>query len=481
MYVPGVVRPEAMRDFSQAVDGAPSTALEHKTLYNTDSNYHDQFDALVKNNNNVMVDKLNDMFGDANARDAAMNEAKELMPGSVGLFDDERVVDAQPIVDRIQEILSGPAGKRGAVESTLKGILPKLYDADGNLEVLPSMLKGVRDDITDKLYDKSPTVEGNAARTARNQLNSVLEVVDNAIADGLPGTKYADYLSNLSAALGQVSKLDYLQKFLTGPRKLTDLAGNLQFGKVQRMLEDIQAHHADRTGGAKELTPPEINLIEAVRNELAAKKLLDDRAAVRGSPTTQLTNASGIMGSGPLGVGVRAAGEVALHGLAAATTGGIGNAALGAYRFIAKPMMAAAEERAAAAKLEATKARLLDTTPRNPEVGAPQPPAAPVAAAPVPVPAPEPAPVITQMQREQAAVAAMKTAAEQARAASTPGGNLYASTTALTPAGTPVAVRYVVREARELTPSQFPDGRADQRSLLSYSRVIERALLAMRK
>jgi hypothetical protein len=432
VYVDGVERPEAMRDFALAAPGEPSTALEHKTLYNTDSNYHDQFDAQVKKNNNVMVDKLNDQFGDANTRDAAMNEAKELMPGPVGLFDDQQPVSASPIAAEIQDILASPAGKRGAVRTVLNGILSNLYDADGSLEELPSMLKGVRDDITDKLYDKTPTVEGNAARTARNQLNAVLDVVDETIASGLPGTKYQDYLSNLSAALGRVDKLDYMQKFLTGSRKLTDIAGNLQLNKVQKMLEDIQAHHADLTGGAKEMTPEDINQIEAVRNELAAKDLLDRRAGVRGSPTTQLTNAAGVMGSGPLGTAVRGAGEMALHA-AGPFTHGATNLAAGAYRLVVKPMMAASEAREAAAKLEATKARLLDTTPRNPDIEPPPeepgaaPPPTPTSGgggvgSPLPTaqmglePAPKAAPALSQVQREQAALAAMKSQAEQRRA-----------------------------------------------------------------
>lgn len=364
VYVPGVERPEAMKDFAPAAEGEASTALSHKTLYNTDSNYHDQFDAQVKKNNAVMVDNLGDLFGDANTREAAMNEAKELMPGPTGLFEGEQPVNAQPIVDRIQETLASPAGKRDAVTSQLTKILPKLYDADGNLETLPSQLKGIRDDITDKLYDKTPTVEGNAARTARNQLRDVLSVVDKTIGEGLPGTRYQDYLSNLSTALAQVSKLDYLQKFLTGSRKLTDLSGNLLLSKVQRLLEDIQAHHADQTGGAKELSMPEINQIEAVRNELAAKDLLDKRAAVRGSPTAQITNAAGVLGSGPLGAGVKGAGELAAHAVLAGTTHGIGNAALGAYRLIVSPAMKAAKAQQEAAALAATKQRLLDTTPR---------------------------------------------------------------------------------------------------------------------
>ncbi len=368
VYVEGVQRPESMRDFSPASEGDMSAALAHKTAYYMDSNYRGQHDALVKENNNVMRDKLDALFGDANARDAAMEQAKELMPGPIGLFDGEKPVDAQPVVDRIKEILAGPAGKRASVESQLNAILPKLTDADGNLETMPSMLKGVRDDITDKLYDKSPTVEGNAARTARNQLRDVLSVVDQTIADGLPGTRYQDYLTNLSSALGQVSKLDFLQRYLTGTKKLTDLSGNLLFNKVQTLLNDIQAHHADQTGGAKQLTMSEINQIEAVRNELAAKDLLDRRSRVPGSPTAQVQNAAGILGTGPLGVAVRGGAEMALHGALAIPTHGAGNAVLGAYRYFVKPHIEAARAKEAAAELAAMKARLLDTTSR-PETG----------------------------------------------------------------------------------------------------------------
>lgn len=363
VYFPGVERPEAMRDFSPAPIGETSSAIQHKVLYNTDTNYHDQFDARVKKNNDVMVEGLHDMFGDANARDAAMNHAKTLMPGSIDLFAGEKAVDARPIAARINDILAGPAGKRDAVRNQLNAILANLKGADGNLEQMPSMLKGVRDDITDKLYDKTPTVEGNAARTARNQLQEVLGVVDDTIGKGLPGTKYKDYLANLTSALGQVSKLDYMQQFLTGPKKLTDPAGHLQLTKINKMLDDIQKHHADRTGGAPQMTMDEINMIEAARNELAAKDLLDRRGAVRGSPTAQLTNASGILGSGPLGAGVKGAAEALTHAGLAATTGGVGNALLGGYKYIVKPAVQAAKDRKAAQALAATKNRLLSTAP----------------------------------------------------------------------------------------------------------------------
>lgn len=366
VYVPGVERPEAMRDFSPAPEGQMSTALQHKVLYNTDSNYHDQFDALVKRNNDIMVDRLHDMFGDGNAREAAMENARELMPGPVGLFKGEQPVDAQPIVDKIQTILDGPAGKRGSVKSQLNSILPNLYDADGNLESMPSMLKGIRDDITDRLYDKTPTVEGNAARTARNQLQQVLGTVDNAIASGLPEGKYQAYLDNLSGALGQVSKLDFLQQYLTGPKKLTNTSGDLQFNKVQKLLDDIQAQAGRQTGGAKELTWPEITEIEAVRNELAAKDLLDKRANVRGSPTVQLANASGLLGEGPLGKAVKGAAELGAHAVLLHTTGGIGNAAMALHRVSIKPAMEAKRIQKQEAARAAIKTNLLNTAP-NPD------------------------------------------------------------------------------------------------------------------
>lgn len=363
VYFPGVVRPEAMRNFTPAADGEMSTALEHKTLYNTDSNYHDQFDAQVKKNNDVMVDGLNDMFGDANSREAAMEDARALMPGSVHLFDNETPVDAQPIADKINSILAGPAGKIDGVSNTLKKILPKLQDADGNLETMPSQIKGIFDDINNKLFDKSPTTEGSEARQAASQLQDVKKTVSDVIGGGLPGTSWDDYLTNLSGALGRVNKLDFMQRYLTGSKKLTDLSGNLQLRKVQGMLEDIQKQSAQKTGGARQMTMDEINTIEAARNELSAKKLLDDRAGVRGSPTAQLTNAAGALGSGPLGAAVRGAGELGTQALLLKTTGGLGNAALAIHRGIVKPALAASKAVKAANALAAQKARLLDTEP----------------------------------------------------------------------------------------------------------------------
>lgn len=363
VYVPGVERPEAMRDFTPASEGQLSSAMQHKTLYNTDTAYHDAFDAQVKKNNDVMVDRLHGMFGDANSREAAMQDARELMPGSINLFEGQKPVDIQPISDKIQEILSGPASKIDGVRNIMQRMEPKLLDAEGNPETMPSQIKGIFDDINNKLYDKSPTTEGNEARQASNQLKELKAVVSNVIGGGLPEAKWTNYLSNLSNALGNVSKLDYMQRYLTGPKKLTNLKGDLQLNKVQKMLEDIQAHYADKTGGAKEISMDEINTIEAVRNELAAKALLDSRAAVRGSPTPQITNAAAILGSGPLGAAVKGGAEAALHGVLAGTTGGVGNALLGGYRFILKPAVQAANQRKAANALAATKARLLDTTP----------------------------------------------------------------------------------------------------------------------
>jgi hypothetical protein len=374
VYFPGVERPEAMKDFSDAPEGQMSTALEHKALYNTDSHYHDQFDAQVKKNNAVMTDGttlpdgtrvagLKDMFGDANARDAAMEDARALMPGSVKLFDGEKETSIQPIVDKVNEILSSGKGKIDAVANNLRPILKKLYDADGNPETLPSQIKGIYDDINNKLYDRTPTKEGNEARQASDQLKAVKAVVSDVIGAGLPGTKWADYLTNLSGALGQVNKFDYMQQFLTGSKSLWGSDGMLQFNKVNKMLEDIRQRSADPTGGARQMTMDEINKIEAVRNELAAKDLLDKRAGVRGSPTVQLANAAGGLGSGPLGAGIKGAAEAALHAGLAATTGGVGNAALAGYRYIVKPAVQAARDQRAANTLEATKQRLLDTTP----------------------------------------------------------------------------------------------------------------------
>lgn len=364
VYVQGVERPEVMKNFAPAAEGEVSTSVQHKVDYNTDSNYHDNYDAIVKKNNDIMNDKLGDLIGDANSREDAMKNARSLMPGSVGLFDDQKPVDLSPVADTINRILSSGAGKVDGVVNTLKKILPKLNDSAGNLETMPSQIKGILDDVNNKLYDKSPTTEGNDARIASNQLREVKDALSSVIGSGLPAGKWDAYNSNLSAALGQVNKQDYLQQYLTGTKKLTNRSGDLQFGKVDNMLQDIQKHNGDNTGGAKELSDDEINTIESVRNELAAKDLLEKRGSVRGSPTAQIQNAAGILGSGALGAAVRHGSVMATHAaIAASPLAGWGNAALGAYQGIVKPAMkAGAETRAANALIERKRINL-DTSP----------------------------------------------------------------------------------------------------------------------
>lgn len=360
VYVPGVERPLAARVFS------PQNSLDDKTLRATDPVYRAQQEGIERNNNQTMVDLLGKDAGDANALKAAHDDRDEVAPPAQQLFAGEEPVDASPLVKQIDSTLAGPDGKRAAVVRTLSAVRNSLFDADGNLETLPSQLYGARKNITDLL--KQGVGQGaDDVRASKSILTGMLDNLDPIINDGAP--KYQAYLDQFHEASQPINQMEFLQKYQTGAKKLTSADGYLQFNKVQKMLDDIyQGQKAKGINPAKSLTDDQVQNIANVRNELAAQSLKDRLAKVKGSDTTQQMNRTGILGDGPLGTAVKGAAEMGAHALLFHTTGGIGNAAMAIHRAVIGP----AREASKASKLEnalvARKSALLSTQP-NPLSG----------------------------------------------------------------------------------------------------------------
>lgn len=352
-YVPGVERPLQERVFS------PQNSLDDKTLRATDPEYRAQQEAIERGNNQTMVDLLGNDAGDANALKVAHDEREAVAPPAQQLFAGEKPVDAAPLVKQIDDTLSGPAGKRAAVVRTLTAVKQSLFDADGNLETMPSQLYGARQNITDLL--KKGVGEGaDDVRASKPILTGLLDKMDPIINDGAP--KYQAYLDQFHEASQPINQMEFLQKYQTGSKKLTNVDGYLQLNKVQKILDDIyQGQKAKGINPAKSLTDDQVQNIVNVRNELAAKSLSDRLAKVKGSDTTQQTNRAGILGDGPLGSAVKGAAEMGAHALLFHTTGGIGNAAMAIHKAVVKPARAAAKAEKVANALTARKAELLST------------------------------------------------------------------------------------------------------------------------
>lgn len=355
VYVPGVERPLAARVFS------PQNSLDDKTLRATDPEYRTQQEAIERRNNQTMVDLLGNDAGDDNALKQAHDDRDEVAPPAQQLFENEKPVDASPLVQHIDSVLAGPDGKREAVVRTLTSVKKSLFDADGNIETLPSQLYGARKNITD-LLKKGVGDGADDARASKSILSGLLDKMDPIINDGAP--KYQTYLDQFHEASQPINQMEFLQKYQTGQKKLTNVHGYLELRKVQKMLDDV--YQGQKAGGinlAKSLTNDQVQNIVNVRNELAAQALKDRLAAVKGSDTTQMMNRTGILGDGPLGTAVKGAAEMGAHALLFHTTGGLGNAVMALHRGVVRPAREAARASRQENALVARKAQLLGTQP----------------------------------------------------------------------------------------------------------------------
>lgn len=366
-YVEGIPeRPLAEQQFSTA------NSLDHKTFHRSDTGWRTDVEAVEKARNDGMVDLIRNDAGDAISLEALHEARNRFSPAALGVFDGEQPVDATHVLSSIDTILNGPEGKRPAIARTLGEVRDGLLDGEGNPETMPSRLYGARKVITDLLQKgvRGTTDMADNVRASRAFLTSLIEPLDEAISTGAPKFR-TGYMDKWHQASIPIDQQEFLQRYTTGPRKITDKDGRLLFNKVNKMLDDInQGIKAPGNNPAKSLGEDQIQNIVNVRNELAAKSLRERLAAVPGSDTTQVANRMGILGEGPLGTAIKGTGELGAHVVAAHFLPGVGNALLLANKFVMKPSREAARAKREANTLAARKAELLAPLnqggPRNP-------------------------------------------------------------------------------------------------------------------
>jgi hypothetical protein len=230
------------------------------------------------------------------------------------------------------------------------------------------MLYGARKNLTD-LLKKGVKGVGDMAddvRASKSILTGLLPDFDKTISEGAP--KFStEYLPQFHERSLPIDQMEFLQKYQTGAKKITDGDGYLQPNKVQKMLDDIlQGLKAPGVNAAKSLTDRQIQAIINVRNELAADKLRDRMASVRGADTFQQINRAITPTDTPTAAAAKGAAVWGAHGaMMASPAAGWGNALLGGYQAIVRPAVKAAQERKAATAIAARKNYLL--TPLPPE------------------------------------------------------------------------------------------------------------------
>jgi hypothetical protein len=354
--VPGVQRLLAARDYNQP------HALDDKVARAQDPAYRQRAEAVERENNNIMVDLLRNDARDDIALDQAYRDREAVRPGPLHVFDNEQPVSAADVLREIDQALQSDIGKRDAVRPILERIRSGLFDRDGNLEEAPSLLYGVRQNITDYLKKgRGSGDEAAAIRLGKDILEGLLPTLDRTISEGAP-TYGSVYLPAYRQASIPINQMEFLQKYQTGSGKLTGQGGNLQLSKVQKMLDDIyQGRSVDGIHPAKSLTQQQIDNVIAVRNELAALDLQDRLAKVKGSDTFQQIQRGAPQPDTPGRVAVRGATDMGVHALLALKTGGIGNAVYGGYSNIYRPARQAALQRKVDQAIAARKEQLLQT------------------------------------------------------------------------------------------------------------------------
>lgn len=126
----------------------PDVVGNHDVMKDIDKTYETAANAHEQRNHDILKETYLQQAGDTNSVDALKQARREVSPDALGVFQNERPVSAQPVVDTINEIRDSPTGKIEAVTNTLNRIEKQLYDKNGNLEVLPSRLYGARRNLT---------------------------------------------------------------------------------------------------------------------------------------------------------------------------------------------------------------------------------------------------------------------------------------------------------------------------------------------
>jgi hypothetical protein len=212
-------------------------------------------------------------------RAAATSQARE------AAFANTTPTDPSGTVAAIDQVLSGPAGKRPGIALPLRQIRGLFYTVDPAtgaqvLDTDPEMLYGVRQAITDALSPLSRGTDRDA-RAASAQLQPILRSLDAAIEAGAPG--YQDYLKQFSEMSQPIDAMRYLQS-----RNLTDTAGNPSLRPVDTMLKDISKQRNLQPGvrPADALSDDQITALENLRDDMRRQANLAKGKAL-GSNTAQ--------------------------------------------------------------------------------------------------------------------------------------------------------------------------------------------------
>lgn len=231
IYVPG-----SMPTKADVAGNAAVSLEENQHRYNLDPATSQRFSEHDQRNNDARVDYFDNLAGNDNTvRTAQEARSAQADQDLAQAWQNKAPVDAAPVVDTINSILSGPSGKLSAVRNALGQVVQNMYDAHGNLEADPEVLYGVRKEVANML-GKNAISANPTLQDAASQLGQVKDALDAAIEKGAPG--YQQYLDNYAAASKPIDTMQYLQSFRP---KIINSSGQMSIAQVHSMMKDVTA------------------------------------------------------------------------------------------------------------------------------------------------------------------------------------------------------------------------------------------------
>ena len=205
-------------------------------------------------------------------RDATTSQAR------TAAFADAKPVDAQPVVDQVNQLIAQNAGRptvQGPLQQVLNQLEVKVPDptvdpATGlptpgaTIEQAvsdPATLYNVRKYIGDII---SPKAAGTAqdGRAAAAQLMTLKPVLDDTIESGAPG--YKDYIAQYDALSQPIDGMQALQKL-----NLYDASGNVTLPKIDNAIKSLTAQqNAPGYKLADSITPEQMGQLVALRDNM---------------------------------------------------------------------------------------------------------------------------------------------------------------------------------------------------------------------
>lgn len=177
-------------------------------------------------------------------------------------FQNAQPANPQATVAAIDQILTGPSGKRDAVRSVLTNIRSKIVNPDGTIEANPETLyNSVRKQIGD-LLDARMASSNPAGLQASRELLAVRDALDRDIAAAAPG--FREYLQEYAEASKPINAMQFLQGL-----KLTDAQGNITLAKVQNAIANITKQRgAKGANDAKAVSAEQLEILRNLRDDL---------------------------------------------------------------------------------------------------------------------------------------------------------------------------------------------------------------------